>query len=155
MCRAFLCCIFALFCLPLVPGHVSAAPSAPLSGPVTAHVERVIDGDTIEVRAHIWLDQDVVVSVRLSGIDTPEISRADCAAERTKGLDARTQLAALIQGQTVHLHDVHYGKYAGRVVARVETDQGLDISAWLLAMGLAVKYYGTHNNWCADRISEN
>jgi endonuclease YncB( thermonuclease family) len=145
--------LFAL--MTLLPGYLRAAPSEPLSGPIKAEVERVIDGDTIEVRARIWLDQEVVVRVRLSGIDTPEITQADCPAERAKGLTARARLISLIQDQTVHLRDIHYGKYAGRVVARVETDQGLDISTWLLTSGLAAKYIGKSINWCTDRISKN
>ena len=142
-------------CAPFVPDHGQAAPSEALSGPVSAHVERVIDGDTIEVRAHIWLNTDVMVRVRLSGIDTPEISRADCPAERAKGLTAQARLTSLVQDQSVFLHDVQYGKYAGRVVARVKTDQGIDVSKWLLATGYAVEYSGAQNNWCTDILSEN
>ncbi len=143
------------FCLSLPAGHAVAASSERLNGPITAHVERVIDGDTIEVRARIWLDQELVVRVRLSGIDTPEITRPDCPAERAKGLNAQARLISLIQDQNVRLHDIHYGKYAGRVVARVETDQGVDISAWMLSAGLAAKYYDINYNWCADAISKN
>ena len=34
-----------------------------LAGPVSAEVLRVIDGDTIEVRAHIWLGHQVHLAV--------------------------------------------------------------------------------------------
>jgi len=132
-----------------------AAASDSLGGPVAAQVERVIDGDTIEVRAQIWLGQDVVVRVRLTGIDTPEISRPDCTDERAKGLEAKAHLTALIQGQRVQLYDIHYGKYAGRVVARVETHQGFDVSDSLLASGLAVRYSNTRPNWCAEKLTQD
>jgi hypothetical protein len=35
-----------------------------LSGPVSALVERVVDGDTIEVQARIWLGQSLTIRVR-------------------------------------------------------------------------------------------
>ena len=67
----------------------------PLAGPVPADVIRVIDGDTIRVRARVWLDQTVDVSVRLAGIDAPELSGADCPAERTRGRRARDAAMAM------------------------------------------------------------
>jgi endonuclease YncB( thermonuclease family) len=36
--------------------------SDPLSGPIDAEVIKVVDGDTIKVRANIWVDQTVIVS---------------------------------------------------------------------------------------------
>ncbi len=65
----------ALLVVPLL-----AALSAPmvkaaelLPGPVTATVQEVIDGDTVAVRARIWLGQAIENRVRLAGIDTPEL----------------------------------------------------------------------------------
>jgi endonuclease YncB( thermonuclease family) len=44
---------------------------------------------------------------------------------------------------------VRYGKYARRVVARVETAGGLDLGAALLAAGLAQAYDGRRRpTWC-------
>ena len=48
------------------------AGGAAFKGPVAATVERVIDGDTIEVKAQIWIDQELRVAVRLAGVDAPE-----------------------------------------------------------------------------------
>ena len=42
-----------------------------LAGPVRAVVERVVDGDTVDVRARIWLGQSLTVRVRIDGVDTP------------------------------------------------------------------------------------
>jgi endonuclease YncB( thermonuclease family) len=44
-----------------------------LSGPVEATVVRVVDADSLVVRARIWLDQDLETSVRLLGVDAPEL----------------------------------------------------------------------------------
>lgn len=55
----------------------------PLPGPIPAEVIKIVDGDTVKVRAHIWVDQTVEISVRLRGIDAPELYRPKCAAEKT------------------------------------------------------------------------
>ncbi len=52
-----------------------------LSGPVPATVIEVMDGDTVKVRARIWLGQDLSTRVRLAGIDAPELN-GGCARER-------------------------------------------------------------------------
>ncbi len=51
-----------------------------VAGPVSASVLRVIDGDTITVRARIWIGQSVETRVRIAGVDTPEL-RGDCALD--------------------------------------------------------------------------
>ncbi|WP_173980368.1 thermonuclease family protein [Magnetospirillum sp. UT-4] len=54
-----------------------------LPGPIPATVQKVVDGDTVHVRARIRLGQDVETMVRLAGIDTPEIrGRGGCPEER-------------------------------------------------------------------------
>ncbi|HMI96135.1 MAG TPA: hypothetical protein VK479_06440 [Micropepsaceae bacterium] len=82
-----------------------------LAGPVTAMVERVVDGDTIEVRAAIWLGQTLIVRVRIDGVDAPELE-ARCAEERKLALAARDFLARRLQGTAVKLTHVVYDKYA-------------------------------------------
>ena len=52
-----------------------------LPGPMPARMVQVIDGDTIGVRARIWLEQDVTIHARLAGIDATELGAA-CLAER-------------------------------------------------------------------------
>ena len=95
-----------------------------LAGPVPATVERVIDGDTLVVRARIWLGQEIIVRVRLANVDTPELSRPRCKAERLKAEAAKAFVEQMIGPGAVTLYDIHNGKYAGRVVARVFTKQG-------------------------------
>ena len=111
-----------------------------LDGPVAAHVERVIDGDTIEVIATIWLGQTLDVHVRIDGIDTPELE-ARCPEERTKALAARDFLARRLNGAEVRLSHVVYDKYGGRVRASVADAHG-DIGQAMLAAGLARAYHG-------------
>lgn len=129
---------------------ISPAGPAPetIAGPIAAEVLRVIDGDTLDVRARIWLGQDVRIRVRLSGVDAPEL-RAKCAAELELAERAKAWLAAKVAGGPVMLSEVRYGKFAGRVTARVRTAAGEDLSGALLAAGLARAYDGGRRQpWC-------
>ena len=121
--------------------------SEALAGPVTATVERVVDGDTIEVRAAIWLGQTLIVRVRIDGVDAPELE-ARCAEERKLALAARDFLARRVQGVPVKLTHVVYDKYGGRVRADVADATG-DIAHALLESGLVRAYHGERRQpWC-------
>ena len=128
----------------LVPGRAGDV----LAGPVWAQVVRVVDGDTIEVRARIWLGQENTTLVRLAGVDAPEL-RGGCALEKTLAARARGYLSARIEGTEVRLAAIEYGKYAGRVVARVALPGGEDLAAGLIAAGLGRAYDGGGRvAWC-------
>ncbi len=117
-------------------------------GPVPARVIEVVDGDTIAVRARIWIGQDVETRVRLSGVDTPEFN-GRCGRERELAAHARAFVVEAIGGGAVKLSDVHYGKDAGRGVADVETAAGEDLGALLIAAGLGRPYDGgARASWC-------
>jgi endonuclease YncB( thermonuclease family) len=137
-----------LFAAPLAAGAEDV-----LAGPVPAVVVAVVDGDTLRVRARIWLDQDVTTSVRLAGVDAPEV-RGACRRERDLARRARDFVASQVasggdMSPTVQLRDLRYGKYARRIVARVETPAGLDLGAALLAAGLVQPYDGGRRPvWC-------
>ncbi len=125
----------ALAAVVRLPGLEPVRAGDVLAGPVRAQVVRVVDGDTIEVRARIWLGQDISTLVRLAGVDAPEL-RGGYALEKTLAVQAREYLAARIEGAEVRLVAIEYGKYAGRVVARVATPHGEDLAAGLIAAGL-------------------
>lgn len=132
---------------------LAADPAGPASetlpGPIRAEVLKVIDGDTLEVSARIWLGQDVRIRVRLYGIDAPEL-RARCAAEKEMAERAKLLLEAKLGGGPVVLTEVRYGKFAGRVMARVANAAGEDLSQALLQAGLARVYTGGQRApWCA------
>lgn len=121
-----------------------------LAGPIPAQVVRVVDGDTIVVRAHIWLGQEVETLVRLFGADAPEL-KARCAAEREKAEAARLFLSQRLEGAVVQLRDVLTDKYGGRVLALVQDSSGADLSAELVKAGLARRYDGgTRQSWCKE-----
>ena len=135
-------------------GLAPAWPAEKLPGPVPAEVLRVIDGDTLAVRARIWLGQVVAVHVRLAGIDAPEM-HARCAHERTLALAARDALARRAAvGGIVQLVDVRNDKYGGRVIARVLDARGDDLGTAQITAGLARAYRGhARQPWCGRRAA--
>ncbi len=89
---------------PEVPHRVRAL--------VPIEILRVIDGDTIEVRARIWLDQFLVTRVRLRDIDAPEFT-GRCPAEMVRAEAAKRHLSALAGSGPAYLADVGQDKYGG------------------------------------------
>lgn len=128
-----------------------AAPVAArdrLPGPIPAAVAAVIDGDTLRVKARVWLGQEVDTLVRLLGVDAPELD-GRCAEERRRAEEARAFLRRRAQGGRVSLVDVRTDKFGGRVLARVLDDDGTDLGAALVAAGLARPYGGGRRGaWC-------
>lgn len=146
--------IAGLMALCAGPAHASMAGEAALQR-IDGRLQRVVDGDTVRVTAIIWVDQVVDVSVRLDGVDAPEIFRPKCAGEKALGLQARDFVSTFLDGETVILRAVRKGKFAGRVVARVERDDGADLGDALIEAGLAVPYggRGPRNDWCASPLA--
>ena len=124
--------------------HASGA-AAGFDGAAAGRVERVIDGDTVKMRVAIWLDQEILVSVRLADIDAPELFRPKCAAEKRLAKQAKVFAEHFLSGGEAALVGIKRGKYAGRVVARVEAN-GADLGAALVDAGLAV--HGARGQWC-------
>lgn len=134
----------ALLTIQVMP----AAADEKLAGPVPARVDRVIDGDTIAVRAQVWLGQEITVLVRIEGADTPEL-RGGCPAEKAAATRAKALLTSEA-GHQVLLQDIRHDKYAGRVLARVTSEKGEDLASILIDAGLARPYDGGQRvDWCA------
>ena len=131
----------------LAPSPVSRSAEI-LAGPVPARLLRVIDGDSISVRARIWLGQDVQTLVRIDGVDTPEL-RGKCPAERQLAIRARDFVIAFLGRGGIFLRDIQYGKFAGRVGSRVLSSDGRDLTDALIAEGLGRTYAGRkRRSWC-------
>lgn len=134
-----------LFMDAFTPVH---AAGKSLPGPLRAELLRVIDGDTILVRARVWVDQEITVAVRLRGIDAPE-RKGRCAAERDLARQATTLLSTTLHARQIVLRDISGGKYFGRVLATVETADGMPVSAVMLRAGVVRSYRGkARASWC-------
>ena len=140
----------ALAIAVLLAGGVALADGdrEAIAGPVAARVIDVVDGDTVRVRARIWLGFDVTTLVRLDGVDAPELA-ASCDSGRRLARRAREFVRARIGGGRVALTDIQFGKYAGRVVARVASADDEDLAGALIGAGLGRPYAGgSRQSWC-------
>ena len=114
-------------------------------GPIPAYTLRVVDGDTIKVRARIWLGQTMTTAIRVDGVDTPEI-QGKCEAEKSAAQVALAFVERL--PREVTLRNVRHGKYARRVVAKVWVD-GKNLARLLISEELGRAYDGgKRGGWC-------
>lgn len=123
---------FPTLAAALVAVSPLASAAETLSGPYTAEVVRVVDGDTVELRVRVWLGLDQTIRVRLRGIDAPEMHGPCRAAAEV----ARDALARLLGDGPVVLSRIAHDKFGGRVDATLHAPTGEDASAALLAAGL-------------------
>jgi endonuclease YncB( thermonuclease family) len=125
-------------------------------------IVEIYDGDTIKTDLSWRLPEPLnKVSIRLYGIDTPELpaksyyetgklGRADCVKEAELALAAKAAVAELAAGHTkMKVFDFEWDKYGGRILASVKIG-GVDIAKFLIEHGFAVEYYGTgtKKDWC-------
>ena len=105
-----------------------------------AELERVIDGDTIDITLRLGFDVNLTKQrVRLHGIDTPE-SRTRNLAEKALGLKAKERLQELCVGR-FKIKSLGKGKY-GRILGIPYDQDGADICKTLVNEGHAVEYFG-------------
>ncbi len=102
-------------------------------------VNCVVDGDTF------WLEGE---KIRISDIDTPELSPPRCEAERVKGEAAKRRLQELLNAGPFSLvsgsrdEDQH-----GRKLRTVTRD-GRSIGDMMTEEGLARRWDGARRSWC-------
>jgi endonuclease YncB( thermonuclease family) len=142
--------------MPVAPAAPSIARSSTTRGAHAAEVLRVIDGDTFEARVRVWPGIEITTRVRLRDIDAPELGSAKCAEERAKAEVARDALRQLLAEGDVTVTRVDFDKYGGRVLAAAATRATPDISAAMLAKGLARPYAGgRRDGWCPGSVGSN
>ena len=105
-----------------------------------AILDRVIDGDTIDVTLDLGFDVMLHKQrVRLAGIDTPE-SRTRNLEEKALGLKAKERLTELCVG-SFKIQSLGKGKY-GRILGIPFTEDVKSICELLIVEGHAVEYWG-------------
>ena len=104
-------------------------------------VVKVYDGDTITVASKLpFIDSPIYrFSVRLSGLDTPELKTSNIN-EKKHAIIARDALSELINGKIVHLHNVSTEKY-GRLLADIYIDD-IHVNQWMIDQKYGVAYDG-------------
>ena len=134
---------FYAFILALYVG-VAAAHAVP------ATVTYIVDGDTFY--ANVLMDDDIKVrtSVRILGIDTPEMN-GRCKSETDAAKRAKKRLAQLLPiGSVVELNNIKDDKYLGRIDANVSLSDGRNVGKILIKEKLARVYKGAGKRapWC-------
>lgn len=104
-------------------------------------VIKVYDGDTITIAAKLPIPNSPMYrfSVRLNGIDCPEIKGKD-EAEKQCAQIARQAMSNLVMNKVVTLKNIQTEKY-GRILADVYVDN-LHLNQYMLDHKLAVPYNG-------------
>ena len=134
-----------LFCF------LSHASWAGYSGPYTLIAPIAIDGDTLRADVPVWpgmLADDV--SIRVIGVDTPEISAPKCPAEKSAGLAAKEFTEAWIMANyPIFIGSIKPDKYSGRFDAIVIGSNGTRLSDALIQAGHGRAYNGgVRQTWC-------
>jgi endonuclease YncB( thermonuclease family) len=104
-------------------------------------VIKVYDGDTITIASKLPFAESPLyrLSVRLNGIDTPEI-KGKTEDEKTAAKQARDAVSNLILNKYVTLQNIETEKY-GRILANVYIGD-LHLNDWLVSERYAFKYDG-------------
>ena len=97
-------------------------------------VERVVDGDTIDVFLDLGFKVWHKDRLRLDGIDTPE-------KNTPLGKALKTYLIELLEGKIVRLRVTKPDKY-GRYLATVYLNSDISLNEQLIQTGLAKAYAG-------------
>jgi endonuclease YncB( thermonuclease family) len=117
-----------------------------------AVVDRVVDGDTIDVTIDLGFHTHIKTRVRMEGMNAPE-SRTRDLEEKERGLAAKARLQEIIEYNKNHciLRVSGLGKY-GRALATVFVNnlspvakEGItlvDVNKQLIKEGHATEYYG-------------
>lgn len=104
---------------------VSPSPGIAETPSFSAEVKRITDGDTF--RAH-----DLAPAIRIWGLDAPETDQAG-------GNAATHALSDLIEGETLTCLIKDVDRYI-RIVGQCFLENGLDIAAEMIRLGVAVEY---------------
>lgn len=107
-------------------------------------VDRVIDGDTVDVTIDLGFDILYKTRVRLWGINTPE-SRTRDLEEKERGLAAKRRLVELLSKDVDYLlHTKEKGKFGRYLGILFKKEDGIreDINKRLITEGHAVEYFG-------------
>ena len=109
-------------------------------------VNRVVDGDTIDITADLGFDIHHSARVRMMGIDTPE-SRTRNLEEKALGLASKARLKELLKGQKIKIETSKEGKGKfGRILADVivcnKDGTEINCNQRLIEEGHARPYFG-------------
>ncbi len=105
-----------------------------------ATVDRVVDGDTIDVTLDLGFDIQMKARIRFHGVNAPE-SRTRDAVEKEAGLAAKRYVEdwlSAIDGKAVIQTSLDEKGEHGRVLGRILSDDGACLNDEMVSLGHAV-----------------
>ena len=135
---------------------LSSPAFASYSGPYSLIAPVAIDGDTIKADVPVWPGVNIDASIRVIGVDAPELTTAGCATKaendaiRAAAIRAREFVDAwLNRNSPVVIGGVKQDTYSGRYDAVVTGAGGERLSAALIQAGHGRLYNGgKRQTWC-------
>ena len=107
---------------------------------LNALVTRVIDGDTVEATVDCLFDVKIDLTLRLFGIDTPELT-SKVPEERVTAKLAKLRLISLVEGKVIKIISYKEKEKYGRYLAELIVD-GVNVNELFVNEGLAKAYFG-------------
>ena len=142
----------ALYGLTSAYAQIDELLEAYLEQTVVAFVTDAYDGDTVNVEANIWPDLDWTGSVRVAGVDTPEIA-GECDREKRWAIASRNYVRNLLIDETVYLTGIENDKYGGRVLANLFLEDGRSLTDLLIEGNYGRAYDGgERGDWCDESL---
>ena len=108
-----------------------------------ANIERVVDGDTIDVTLDLGFELHMKARIRFVGINAPE-SRTRDLVEKQKGLEAKRFVEDWIgntESLIVETHLDKKGKF-GRILGNILNGEGASLNDEMVSLGHATPYDG-------------
>ncbi len=117
-----------------------------------ATLDRVIDGDTVDLHVDLGFSITIHERFRLAGIDTPELrprkgTPKQRAAEKVKAKTAK----GYVEGFLSNAKEIHittekgkgkYGRWLGVLTVTMPKGNEVNVNEWLVDFGLAKRYGG-------------
>lgn len=129
---------------PLAPATAHIPPIIP------CHVDRVIDGDTLQATCQPWPGLVTEARVRILAIDTPERGhRARCEQEAQLAEQATAAAEELLQ-ETIRI-TIEGRDSFGRILAHLTLPDHRDYGQVMLKLDLALPYEERKQGWCSPR----
>lgn len=138
--------IFVLWVIMIMVFSHPSKVFAATYGDKEATVVSIYDGDTFTVSIPEWPSVVSKISVRVYGVDSPEM-KGKCLAESEKAVLAKTFTQLFLVGKKVSLRNIRRDKYFLLLADAYVGNKNL--SDELIAAGLGRPYFGgTKQSWC-------
>jgi endonuclease YncB( thermonuclease family) len=124
---------------------------------IYARIEEIYDGDTVKIII-LFGDVPVRFSLRILGIDTPEIKHGDgrLPEEHHAAIKVRDYMRSLFPTNIAKICIRDWDKYGGRVLGDLFLPNGENISEILINGGWARPYSGEKKKaWTLEELNAN